>query len=131
MVEGLKLMSAPDRQARIAELGLSVGDVENALSDPGCASVGMKQLADYVVRPGPPNFSVGFTSVAAGTMLAAQAVCVSMGLSLPTSDDPCSKFFYFLNPGARSVRLGRNRACNCGTYGRETHRRIWSGATAP
>lgn len=126
LVEQLRRLSEVQRAAWISTRGMSADEVEEALGSPGCASVGIKQLADYVNRPGDPQFSVGFTSMAAGIILAAQLIKMSIAIAAFPADRGCSNFFYFLNPGSRWFGQGANPACNCRTEGRSRHLRLWS-----
>ena len=105
--------------------GLSFDEVEGALNDSSCASVGIQQLADYVNRPGDPQFSVGFTSMATGIILAAQLVKMSIGIAPFSADRGCSNFFYFLHPGSRWFAQGANPNCNGQAEGRHRHIRLW------
>lgn len=124
LVARLRDMPADERAIWTSEHGLSAQEVEEALSDPGCTSVGMRHLSDYVSRPGDPQFSVGFTSIAAGIILAAQLLKLSIGQVVFPADQT-SHFFYFLNPGARSFPQGPNPTCNCQTQGKERYRTFW------
>lgn len=125
LVSQLQSMLPDERATWIQERNLDIKEIEVALSDPGCASVGMKQLADYVDRPGSPNFSVGFTSVAAGVILAAQFIKLAIKKSAFPPEVGCSHFFYFLNPGNRWIHQAANSSCDCGSTGKEFYKRTW------
>lgn len=125
-VENLRTLSEDERRSKVSAIGLSADEVEKALSEPTCSSVGLKQLADYVERAGPPNFSVGFTSVAAGIMLAAHLIRYSLdGIDVLRHTAGGSAFFYFLRPGLRRIYQGRNPSCDCVTHGRVIYRSQW------
>lgn len=113
-------MSVQERQQWATDRGLEAHALEEFLTDPSCATVGLAQLSEYVDRPGNPNFSVGFTSVAAGILLARSLLLHSEPVT-----DPCSAFFYFLNPGARLAERSRNPTCDCNHRGKEIFKRTW------
>jgi len=125
LVDELRRLSQVQRAAWTSARGMSADEVEEALSNPGCASVGIQQLADYVNWPGDPQLSVGFTSMAAGIILAAQLIKMSIGIASFPTDRGCSNFFYFLHPSSRWFVQGANPNCNCQTEGRSRHLRLW------
>jgi molybdopterin/thiamine biosynthesis adenylyltransferase len=104
-------------RALAEKVGVSGTAVRHWLDQPGCDEVGDRLLATLrrdVTEP-PPRFAAGFTSVMAGTMLAAETIKLLLGQPvsphLPAANNVT---FQFLKPAAASNAarmLARDPGC--------------------
>lgn len=95
-------MSELQLAAFAAEVGYSVNDLRRWAHDGGCGQAGDAALAllrEHQAGP-PAMFSVGFVSVLAGTMLAAQLVKEYAGHPAPLDDNAQSAKLQLVNPTA-------------------------------
>lgn len=94
--------------------GVSTGEVRKSLERPLCGSVGERAIS--ILRPTnePAAFAVGFVSVMAGTLLAAEFVKDHLVTSNVLSEEKQRAVFQFLNLHAASNRASRYlRDPNC------------------
>jgi molybdopterin/thiamine biosynthesis adenylyltransferase len=107
----------PAIRALAEQAGVSEAAVRRWLDQPRCDEVGDRLLAtlrSYVPEP-PPRFAAGFTSVIAGTMLAAETIKLLLGQPLsPHILGANNVTFQFLKPAATANAariLARDPAC--------------------
>ncbi len=118
-------------RALAAEAGVTEADVQRWLDRGDCDQVGMRLLATlHRQEPEPPaRFAVGFTSVMAGALLAAETIKTLLGHPMAaTLPDANNVTFQFLRPAAAVnavALLGRDPRCPaCSPANPAT--RIWS-----
>jgi molybdopterin/thiamine biosynthesis adenylyltransferase len=102
----------PDlRRARLVEAGASAEEraaVEDYLRDPECGQVGQAVLRRLGVE-GPVDWAVGFVSVAAGIMLAAQFVAIAAAGQAPAETE--RRLFFLGSGSAQASRARRKPDC--------------------
>jgi hypothetical protein len=105
----LRAMTEPQLAAFAEEVGHTVEHLRRWAQDGECGQAGDAALARLREQDEPPAmFSVGFVSVLAGTMLAAQLLKEHAGHPVPLDDTAQSAKLQFVNPTA--VRNGLARA---------------------
>lgn len=108
-------MSRGDQQALAHQMGLSIEDATQWAVEGECGHA-VDELLRHLraTESGPPAFAVGFVSVMAGTMLAAQTTRELAGLSEPFDGLRCRAVITLLDPTAVTNRVGafqRDPAC--------------------
>jgi hypothetical protein len=98
----LRAMTEPGLVALAAEVGHSVEDLRRWANDGECGQAGDAALAHLREQDvaSPAMFSVGFVSLLAGTMLAAQLVKEHGDHAIPLDDHTQSAKLQFINPAA-------------------------------
>jgi hypothetical protein len=125
-----KLLQGPDEMLEdfAKQHDVTAAEIRKSLQRPLCGSLGERAVA--MLRPSsePAAFAVGFVSVMAGTMLAAEFVKDHLSTSGVLCDEKQRAVFQFLNPLAssnRATHYARDPACpRCNPYG--VGCRIWS-----
>ncbi|MBI2313629.1 MAG: ThiF family adenylyltransferase [Betaproteobacteria bacterium] len=120
-------LSREDQEAKAKLYGLDLEAILRYLASPKCGSPGENELKKFAegsqgVRP-----SVGFVSVGAGVILAAQIMKYSLdGRSAFPHTLGNSVRFSFLQPSHfRWTIHQRNRDCDCFTKGQAAFQRVW------
>jgi hypothetical protein len=111
----LRSMSSGERKQFLSRNGLEAKAVEEYLSGAPCGGLGETALKDFATRP-PPQFSAGFTSLAAGVLLAAALLRATAFASsaCPSSDMVTVNF---LNGGLIATGFGADDACGMQHHG--------------
>lgn len=104
-----KLISGPDMalEGFAQKEGVSTSEVRKSLENPRCGSLGERAIS--ILRPDTEQaaFAVGFVSVMAGTMLAAEFVKDHLTVANVLSEEKQRAVFQFLNPRATANRASR------------------------
>lgn len=104
-----------DKLAELAEAaGISVEDAKEWAHTGRCGIAGERLLPHLQITEAPPLFAVGFVSVMAGTMLAAEFVKDHLECSVPLSESTQRATFQFHSPIANANRAtvyGRDPIC--------------------
>jgi molybdopterin/thiamine biosynthesis adenylyltransferase len=122
-------LSSIEKRAVLSARGIDVEHIESALrylDDPNCGELGRGALEKFA-EDGPPAFSVGFVSVAAGLLLARHWICYA--LLGPASVTPPGRHYLTLNffNGRFLWREEAQReGCACLKGGREQWRQMWT-----
>ncbi len=77
--ESLRGVPLRERREMLIARGLDADVIEQYLNDPKCGELGERELTKFMEHGGNPEWSVGFVSVAAGTLLAAQLMKFAIG----------------------------------------------------
>jgi hypothetical protein len=105
----LRAMSHQERASFLTEHGLEVAIVEEYINDSQCGHLGRAALMDFVSTP-PPQFSVGFVSLASGVLLAASVFRKLLsGETIPHASGMTT--FNFLNGNLGEGALARDPQC--------------------
>jgi hypothetical protein len=105
----LRAMSHQERASFLTEHGLEVAIVEEYINDSQCGHLGRAALMDFVSTP-PPEFSVGFVSLASGVLLAASVFRKLLaGETIPHASGMTT--FNFLNGNLGEGALARDPQC--------------------
>ena len=105
----LRAMRHPERASFLTEHGLEVAIVEEYINDSQCGHLGRAALMDFVSTP-PPQFSVGFVSLASGVLLAASVFRKLLsGETIPHASGMTT--FNFLNGNLGEGALARDPQC--------------------
>jgi hypothetical protein len=100
-----QLLAGPDETMEdvARQQGVSTGEVRKSLESPRCGSVGERAIS--ILRPNDEEaaFAVGFVSVMAGNMLAAEFVKDHFSIANVLSEEKQRAVFQFLNPRAASI----------------------------
>ena len=99
--------------------------LEQYLTDPKCGTLGEQEIIRFHNAGRDNDWSVGFASVASGTLLAVQLVKYVL-LGTEAFREGNTLRFSFLNPTPRWSRHLRNSNCECITTGGADFRDIWS-----
>ncbi len=121
---GQALAMKPDEQARFfAELNIDPINATAYLQNPGCGKLTEKDLDRFAA--GEPMMSVGFVSVAAGVLLAAQLLRLAhAGRPSLTAGGPVM-IVNFYRPGIRCLRSLPEAACDCAERRLTDWTRLW------
>lgn len=129
IVAELRALPPEERRARAEARGADWRVLEAYLADPKCGRLGEAEVAKF--REEAVDWSVGFVSVAAGTVLAAQLLKYAvLGPAAFPQDQGNSLRFNFFNPAPRWTKHLRREGCDCTGAGREDYERLWGGADA-
>lgn len=110
-LEEAKTMSPEERAGFFLELGVDPAKAEAHLKNPGCGQLSEQDLNRFAA--GEPMMSVGFVSVAAGVLLAAQVLqFVHLGRERLTENGPML-MANFYRPGLRWLRSMPEQGCDC------------------
>jgi molybdopterin/thiamine biosynthesis adenylyltransferase len=105
------LAMSPDEQARFfAELGIDPVNATAYLQNPGCGQLTEKDLDRFAA--GEPMMSVGFVSVAAGVLLAAQLLRLMQAGRPSLTADGTILTVNFYRPGIRCLRSLPESGCD-------------------
>jgi molybdopterin/thiamine biosynthesis adenylyltransferase len=120
----LRQLPREERRARAEACGADWAALEEYLADPRCGHLGAAEIAKF--RDEGVEWSVGFVSVASGTLLAAQflkyALLGSKAFPLERGN---SIRFNFLKPAARWTKHLRRNGCACASEGRADYKQLW------
>ncbi|HEV2160669.1 MAG TPA: ThiF family adenylyltransferase [Stellaceae bacterium] len=112
---------APDRRRKFfTDLGVDPDKTEQHLRDPGCGQLSESDLDRFAA--GAPMMSVGFVSVAAGVLLAAQMLRVAFGERKLLTERGAILIANFYKPSLRWLRSMPEDQCDC----RERRGTDWS-----
>lgn len=121
--EELRAMTPEQRNEWCRERKLSIADLERFLAPSGCGKLSESDLERFA--DGPADMSVGFVSVTAGVLLAAQLVRLAqMDVDLTTSSGHLVAAT-FARAGMRHLKSGPDAKCDCQARMRERWRRLW------
>jgi molybdopterin/thiamine biosynthesis adenylyltransferase len=126
-----QLIKSPDEalESFALQQGVSIGEIRKSLESPQCGSLGERAIS--MLRPSHEQaaFAVGFVSVMAGTMLAAEFVKDHLPIADVLSEEKQRAVFQFLNPRALSNRPSRYlRDPNCPRCSPQSVAcKIWTG----
>jgi len=126
VAEEVKRLSPELRRSLAAKLGADVTAVENYLAHPRCGHLGEQEIMKFRdTNPG-AEWSVGFVSVGAGTLLAAQLVRYALLGQKTLLENGNTMRLSFLNPSPRFSKHLRKEGCECSTGGRNSYTSAWS-----
>lgn len=112
-LEELRVMTHEARARLFAKLGVDPVKAEGHLRDPRCGQLSEQDLNRFAA--GGPMMSVGFVSVAAGVLLAAQFLrFVHRGREGLVENGPML-IANFYRPGLRWLRSSPEQGCDCST----------------
>lgn len=110
----LRAMSPEARTTFLRERDLDTREVELYLNDPQCGQLGRAALLNFAATP-PPEFSVGFVSLGAGVLLAANVFRTLLSPE-KTVHSSAMITFNFLNGNLLVSALARDHQCElCGS----------------
>lgn len=116
-------LSPEERAVQAKERGADISAIEAHLREPKCGQLGEQELAKFQARQ---DWSVGFVSVAAGVLLAAQTIKFSMvGPEAFPSALGNTLRFSFLKPGPFWSSHLRRQECDCVRENQNLHRKMW------
>lgn len=125
-IAALQQLDGERRAAFARELGLSVGDVELLLSPGRCGRLSESDLDRFAAST--PEMSVGFVSMAAGVLLAAQFLrYLRLGAAAATATGTMA-VATFARARVRSMHVGRDHACDCASLLRDRWHGGWPGS---
>ena len=118
------LAMKPDEQARFfTELNIDPANATAYLQNPSCGKLTEKDLDRFAA--GEPMMSVGFVSVAAGVLLAAQLLrLVHSGRSALTAGGAVVTVNFY-RPGIRCLRSSPEAGCDCAQRRLTDWSRLW------
>ncbi|WP_038975214.1 ThiF family adenylyltransferase [Bradyrhizobium genomosp. III] len=119
-----RTLNPDERRQYFEDLKIDPDRASEYLDDPGCGKLGAQDLDRFAA--GPPMMSVGFVSVAAGVLLAAQFLRLQLSGRAPLTDRGALTIANFYRPGIRIVRSMPEATCDCGTRRLKDWRRNWS-----
>lgn len=116
-------MTPEERNEWCREHGISTDDLARFLAPNECGKLSEADLERFA--KGVPDMSVGFVSVAAGILLAAQLVRIStMGVDTATANGHLVTAT-FARPGIRHRKSGPDVSCDCQAKLRDRWRHFW------
>lgn len=122
----LRRLTHQGRHAWAEEHGADLQILEDYLSNPRCGHLGEQEIAKFGNEDRGTDWSVGFVSVAAGTLLAAQLVKHSLlGSTAFPSNLGNTLRFNFLNPRPQWSKHCRRNKCECITNGKSDYGLLW------
>jgi hypothetical protein len=111
----VRLSPDEDMQDLVAATGLTLEEIRHWAQAGGCATVGDRVLSHFrAAEQQPREFAVGFVSVLAGTVLAAEAIKDEFAADIALSNEINRAVFQFWSPLATSNGasiLGRDPSC--------------------
>jgi molybdopterin/thiamine biosynthesis adenylyltransferase len=128
IIDKLKRLSSEELKLRCRTAAVSLEEARSWLQKPKCGQEGERLLA--VMRSqgvGPEAFAVGFVSVLAGTLVAAELIKDVIAADVPLNDRNNRLSFQFMNSLAETnsaAPLGRDPACPSCIAG-EPRAQIW------
>ena len=117
IAEEFKNMSPDLRRLRADEIGADLQAVEDYLAHPKCGHLGEQEILKFGVESQGADWSVGFVSVASGTLLAAQLVKYTLRERVALLEEGNTLRFSFLNPKPCTSKHLRKDDCECSTKG--------------
>jgi molybdopterin/thiamine biosynthesis adenylyltransferase len=126
-----KLLAMPplERRVHAEERGADCTALEAYLVDPKCGRLGEVEIQKF--RDEGADWSVGFISVAAGTVLTGQLLRFAiLGRAAFTEHKGNSLRFSFFNPAPRWTKHLRRAECECAKDGRADYEQLWSSLPA-
>jgi molybdopterin/thiamine biosynthesis adenylyltransferase len=125
LVAKLRAMPREQRRVQAEARGADWATLEAYLTDPKCGRLGSTEISKF--RDEAVDWSVGFLSVAAGTLLAAQLLKYGvMGRAAFPAWKGNSLRFNFFNPAPRWTKHLRRTECDCVGAGRIDFERLWA-----
>lgn len=125
----LAAMTPDERGAWALEHNLSAAELARLLAPSVCGQLSESDLQRFA--EGPPEMSVGFVSVAAGVLLAAQLVRLVQGGVDDATLNGHTVITTFAQAGMRHLKSGPDAQCNCGSELRSRWGRLWGSAPGP
>jgi molybdopterin/thiamine biosynthesis adenylyltransferase len=120
----LRALPQEERRARAEARGADWQALEAYLANPKCGRLGAAEISKF--RDEAVDWSVGFLSVAAGTLLAAQLLRYALiGRAAFPIDKGNALRFNFFNPAPRWTKHARRAECDCASAGRTDFERLW------
>ena len=124
ILAALRALPPEERRARAEARGAEWRALEAFLADPRCGRLGAAEVSKF--RDEAVDWSVGFVSVAAGTLLASQLLRYALvGRAAFPVDKGNSLRFNFFNPVPRRAKHARRAACDCSGVGRADFEGLW------
>ena len=118
------LTMKPDEQARFfTELNIDPVNAATYLQNPACGKLTEKDLDRFAA--GEPMMSVGFVSVAAGVLLAAQLVRLVQAGRQPLAARGPVMIVNFYRPGIRWLHSLPEAGCDCAQRRQANWLRLW------
>ena len=125
-IAALQQFHGEERAARARELSLSDVDIELLLRPGGCGKLSESDLDRFAA--GTPEMSVGFVSMAAGVLLAAQFLRhLHLGAAAATQDGAMA-VATFARARVRQMHVGRDHSCDCLPLLRDRWQGYWPGS---
>jgi molybdopterin/thiamine biosynthesis adenylyltransferase len=129
IVAELRALPPDERRARADSHGADWAALEAYLADPKCGRLGEAEITKF--RDEAVDWSVGFVSVAAGTVLAAQLLKYAiLGRGAFPEEKGNSLRFNFFNPALLWTKHLRRSECDCARDGRADYERLWRSRAA-
>jgi molybdopterin/thiamine biosynthesis adenylyltransferase len=118
-----------DRVARAR--GVDPELLRAVLDDPRCGQAGQWELARFLAAGGRSDYAVGFVSVAAGVLAAAQQLRRALtGTTVFDDGQASAARLNLLNPMPTRTRHLRRSGCECRTTGTAAYRALWAGTAS-
>lgn len=126
LAQELRLLHPAERRTRCESVGADWSAIEVYLASGRCGELGEQELAKFDLARRPTDWSVGFASVASGTLLAAQLVKLALiGTEAFPEGNGNTLRFSFLNPGPSWTAHRRRPGCECGSTGAADYQQLW------
>lgn len=124
-----KGLAPEEQQAQAQQRGVDLDLVLAYLASPKCGALAENELRKFTDIERSPRASVGFVSVGAGVVLAAQLLKYAReGRSAFPAELGNSIRFNFLNPSRFVWTKHRRRdECECSNRGQSSYCRLWGG----
>lgn len=119
----LDKMSANERIAWCSDRGIDPMALDRFLAPPGCGKLTEADLERFAKDS--PEMSVGFVSLAAGVLLSAQLVRLTVLGPKEATAKGNSVMATFAKAGLRSRRIGAENGCDCLTRLRKAWPKLW------
>lgn len=121
--ETLSKMPSEDRTTWCSDRGIDLAALERFLAPPGCGKLTEADLDRFAKDS--PEMSVGFVSLAAGVLLSAQLVRLTVLGAKEATAKGNLVTATFAKAGLRSRRVGPESGCDCLTRLRRTWSKQW------
>lgn len=122
-IESIKSMNAEERLSFCKDVGVSLEDLEKIIDTPGCGKLAQSDLERFAAPT--PQMSVGFVSAAAGTLLAAQFIRLSVLDVKKESATYSTVVATFSRSYLRTMKIGLDAACDCTKGLRQRWLNMW------
>ena len=121
----LRTFAPQERKLQAEQRGVDWQLIEQYLTSPRCGTLGEQEVAKFYNAGRDHEWSVGFASVASGTLLAAQLVKYALKGGEAFKDGNTLRFI-FNNPAPRWSKHKRSPECECMTTGRAAYDELWA-----
>lgn len=121
----LRTLAPEECKLQAEQRGVDWQLIEQYLANPRCGTLGEQEITKFYNAARDREWSVGFASVASGTLLAAQLVKYALKGREAFKDGSTLRFI-FTNPAPRWSKHRRSPECECNTTGRAAYEALWA-----